>query len=110
MGPGQGPGLSLHDLGEMEGTDTVTLLGSEIPPHTHGAHADALDAADTNVPSSAAGFAQSTGGTLYQATPDTQLASQALAPGGGSAPHNNLQPYLTFYFNIALQGVYPPRT
>ena len=37
------------------------------------------------------------------------LALQALAPAGGDQPHNNLQPYLTFNFNIALQGVFPPR-
>jgi microcystin-dependent protein len=110
MHPGQGPGLSLHDLGEMSGEETVTLLESEIPAHTHAARADAVDLADTNVPSSAASFAQSAGGTLYQAAANTQLAGQALTPGGGSLPHNNLQPYLTCYFNIALQGVYPPRT
>src|ERR1044071_450717 len=36
MHPGQGPGLSLHDLGEVGGSQTVTLLESEIPAHTHG--------------------------------------------------------------------------
>ena len=36
--------------------------------------------------------------------------ARALAPAGGDQPHNNLQPYLTFYFCIALQGVFPPRT
>ena len=40
----------------------------------------------------------------------TQLNPYAVAPAGGDQPHNNLQPYLTFYFCIALQGVYPPRT
>jgi microcystin-dependent protein len=110
MHPGQGPGLSLHDLGEVGGSDTVTLLESELPAHTHAAHADAVDLADTNVPSPNASFAQSAGGTLYQASANTQLAPQALAPAGGDQPHNNLQPYLTLNFNIALQGVYPPRT
>jgi microcystin-dependent protein len=37
------------------------------------------------------------------------MAPEALAPAGGDAPHNNLQPFLTFYFSIALQGVFPPR-
>jgi microcystin-dependent protein len=36
------------------------------------------------------------------------FAPEALAPAGGDQPHNNLQPYLTFYFCIALQG-FPPR-
>ena len=37
------------------------------------------------------------------------MAGEKLAPAGGDQPHNNLQPFLTFYFNIALQGVFPPR-
>jgi microcystin-dependent protein len=43
-------------------------------------------------------------------TVNTTLAAEALAPAGGDQPHNNMQPYLTFYFNIALQGVFPPRS
>jgi microcystin-dependent protein len=42
--------------------------------------------------------------------PFVSLNSSALAPAGGNQPHNNLQPYLTLNFCIALQGVYPPRT
>jgi microcystin-dependent protein len=110
MHPGQGPGLSLHDLGETGGSETVTLLESEIPSHAHTLRADLVDQADTNVPSPNASFAQSAGGTLYQSASNTQLGPDALAPAGGDQPHNNMQPYLTFYFNIALQGVYPPRT
>jgi microcystin-dependent protein len=37
------------------------------------------------------------------------MAPEVLPPAGGDAPHNNMQPYLTFYFNIALQGVFPQR-
>jgi microcystin-dependent protein len=110
MHPGQGPGLSLHDLGETGGTETVQLLESEIPVHSHTLRADVTDSADTNVPSPNASYALSSGGTLYQGANDTTLADDALAPTGGNQPHNNLQPYLTFYFNIALQGVFPPRT
>ena len=109
MHPGQGPGLSLHDLGETGGSETVTLLQSEIPAHAHGMRADVADQADTNVPNPNASYAQSAGGTLYQSASNGQMAAQALTPAGGDQPHNNLQPYLTFYFNIALQGVYPPR-
>lgn len=42
--------------------------------------------------------------------PSAPLSSSALAPAGGGLPHNNMQPYLTFNFCIALAGVYPPRT
>jgi microcystin-dependent protein len=110
MHPGQGPGLSLHDLGETGGSETVSLLESEIPSHAHQLRADTLDTADTNVPSATASYALSTGGTLYQATHDTTLSGSAVAPAGGDQPHNNMQPYLTCYFNIALQGVFPPRS
>src|SRR4051794_26882003 len=44
MHPGQGPGLSLHDLGEVGGSETVTLLESEIPAHSHVVRASAQDA------------------------------------------------------------------
>ena len=110
MHPGQGPGLSLHDLGEVGGSETVTLLQSEIPGHAHVLRADSVDLADTNVANPNASLAISSGGTLYQGTQNTQLAFQALALAGGDQPHNNMQPYLTLNFCIALQGVYPPRT
>lgn len=110
MQPGQGPGLSLHDLGETGGSETVSLLESEIPAHSHTLRANVVDLADTNVVSASASFALSSGGALYQASPNANAADQALTPGGGDQPHNNLQPYLTFYFAIALQGVFPPRT
>jgi microcystin-dependent protein len=109
MHPGQGPGLSLHDLGENGGSDNVSLLQSEMPGHTHTLRADKLDIADTNVPSPNASFALSSGGKLYQPGADTQLAGAALPTAGGDLPHNNLQPYLTLSFCIALQGVFPQR-
>jgi microcystin-dependent protein len=112
MHPGQGPGLSLHDLGETGGSDTVTLLQSEIPNHPHTMRAN-TDFADVQVPSPARSIARSQNANAYKAPagqPVVQLNPGALAPAGGDQPHNNLQPYLTLYFNIALQGVFPPRT
>jgi len=110
MHPGQGPGLSLHDLGEVGGSETVTLLESEIPSHTHQMRADNQDPADTNVVSPAAALAKSTGGALYQPASNATMSGNALAPAGGDQPHNNMQPYLTLNFCIALQGVFPPRS
>jgi len=111
MYPGQGPGLSLHDLGETGGSETVTLLESEIPSHSHSLIAQNTPA-NVAAPSSAVTLARSSGGFAYQATNPTAVAmsDQKVAPGGGDQPHNSMMPYLTFYFNIALQGVYPPRT
>ena len=111
MHPGQGPGLSLHALGETGGSETVTLLESEIPAHAHSLRA-ATDIADLQTPSAARVLARSQNANAYRNTSQnlTPLAPEALTPAGGDQPHNNLQPYLTFYFNIALQGVFPPRT
>ena len=112
MHPGQGPGLSLHDLGETGGSETVTLLESEIPSHSHGLAA-VNTPANVKIPSPQVMPARSAGGSIYTATNpipnQTTMAPEILAPAGGDQPHNNLQPYLTLYFNIALQGVFPPR-
>ncbi|HEU4388571.1 MAG TPA: phage tail protein, partial [Blastocatellia bacterium] len=109
MHPGQGPGLSLHDLGETGGSETVTLLESEIPAHAHTLRAT-LDDADVAIPTPARVLAKSSAAMYLAGNPNVAMAGQALAPAGGDAPHNNMQPYLTFYFSIALQGVFPPRT
>jgi microcystin-dependent protein len=108
MHPGQGPGLSLHDLGEMGGTETVTLLESEIPSHTHSVMAQTIDQGDNRIPSPTLNLGNT---QMYHAGPATaQMDFSALSIAGGDQPHNNMMPYLTFYFNIALQGVFPPRT
>jgi microcystin-dependent protein len=112
MHPGQGPGLSLYDLGESSGSETVTLLQSELPAHQHNMMAEAAPA-NTKAPTSGvSALGRSAGGNAYL-PPDGNVAPMAanmIAPVGSSQPHNNMMPYLTLYFNIALQGVYPPRT
>ena len=112
MHPGQGPGLSLHDLGESGGSETVTLLQSEIPVHTHTIFAStaAADEEGSKNPSGAVPGAQQGSNQLYTAlSAAAATAPQALSLAGGNQPHNNMQPYLTCYFCIALQGVFPPR-
>jgi microcystin-dependent protein len=111
MHPGQGPGLSLHDLGETGGSETVTLLESEIPSHAHGLMAVSQpgDLADPTGRS----VARASTGNPFQTVTNVnmvQMAAQTLAPAGGDQPHNNMMPYLTLNFCIALQGVFPPRT
>jgi microcystin-dependent protein len=111
MQPGQGQGLSLRDLGEMSGVETITLLVSEIPLHTHTLMVDSLDPADLTIGSPLRVLAQSTGVFAYQASNANlqMMAFQALPPAGGGLPHNNMQPYLTLNFCIALQGIFPQR-
>src|SRR3954454_11982936 len=112
MHPGQGPGLSLHDLGETGGSDTVSLLESEVPSHSHGLMSQNLAGNRTSPVANALGRA-SAGAPYLPGSPAPALVNMsdnALAPAGGDQPHNNMQPYLTLNFCIALQGVYPPRT
>ena len=110
MHPGQGPGLSLHDLGENGGSETVSLLESEIPSHGHQLRAVG-DVGDVNLPQNNS-MARSQGSSVYNTatTPTVLMSSSTLTPAGGDQPHNNMQPYLALSFIIALQGVYPPRT
>jgi microcystin-dependent protein len=107
MHPGQGPGLSLHDLGESGGSETVSLLPSEMPAHSHTMQCSTAPG-DSASPTGV--VARTIGATPYNAaSSNVAMAPQALAFAGSGSPHNNMQPYLTCNFNIALQGVFPPR-
>jgi microcystin-dependent protein len=113
MHPGQGQGLSLYDLGQTGGSETITLLTSEMPAHAHALQANTDFPANVQAPAPDRSLAQSTGGVAYDTpsgSPVVQLSlPDAVGVSGGSLPHNNMMPYLTLYFCIALQGVYPPR-
>jgi microcystin-dependent protein len=107
----QGPGLTLHDEGETGGSGAITLTTSEIPSHTHGLRSFSSrlrqtpsNSPATNVPTVSQGAA-----VYAPPPPNTAMNGNAIAPSGGSQPHNNLMPYLTLNFCIALQGVFPAR-
>jgi microcystin-dependent protein len=111
MQPGQGQGLSLRDLGEMSGVESITLLVSEIPFHTHSV-TSMSDPGTFQIPSPNRVLARSQNATAYQTNTSANLqmmAPQSLALAGGGLPHNNMQPYLTLNFCIALQGIFPQR-
>jgi microcystin-dependent protein len=112
MMPGQGQGLTNRGLGEMGGSEFVTLIQSEMPFHTHNMTAFITVPGDQFGPNpdGQSLLAQSNNGNVYaDPGPIVQFAPQALAPAGGSLPHNNMQPYLVLNFCIALQGVFPQR-
>ena len=111
VAPGQGPGLSEYELGETGGANTVSLLSSEIPSHTHIARASG-NPATLQAPASNRSLARSSSGFAYRSNPTqnlTSMASQALGVTGGGQPHENKTPVLVLKFIIALQGVFPPR-
>lgn len=107
---GQGPGLSPRYIGERGGAQHVTLLQSEMPAHTHTVSANDF-AGDNSVPGPNISLAGSSGGSAYAPPANTTSADPgAMSIAGGSQPHNNMMPYLTLHFCIALQGVFPPRS
>ena len=118
MMPGQGPGLSLRDLGETSGEQTVTLLQTEMPSHSHvlqGSTAFGSGADPTNAVLARTRWFVSNanrGAVSVYNTPQSLVAfgQSATSIAGGNLPHNNLMPYLGLTFIIALQGVFPARS
>lgn len=106
---GQGAGLSPYSLGEAGGVANVTLQAANVPAHSHGVVA-ASGAAGATTPTNNA-WAAGTGRTpppqFQSGAPNAQMLPTG--PAGGGQPHNNLQPYLTLNFCIALVGVFPAR-
>ena len=115
MGSGNGGGLSPRVLGETGGEFAVTLQQPQLPSHNHGvaciSGAGTLDS--PNVPANtvwASDGTQRVPPPLYAAAAaNVSMNAAAVQLSGSSVPHNNMPPYLTVYFVIALQGIYPSR-
>jgi len=113
---GQGPGLSLYDIGQSGGTESETITQTTMPTHNHVMNAT-TDVGNLPAPSDKAIPAEptdgTTPGTLYVVPPGTitpsALAPQAMTFTGGSQPHQNMMPTLCLTFIIALQGIFPSR-
>jgi microcystin-dependent protein len=113
MHPGQGPGLSLYDLGQSGGSQTVTLLQTEMPGHSHTAQAATTGGGVSSPQNNAWASGLKGHSPAYSASSgptNVQMNPFGTSINGGNLPHNNMQPYLGLNFCIALQGVYPPRT
>jgi microcystin-dependent protein len=112
IGQGQGPGLSDRFIGEQGGSQTVTLLTSEMPNHPHTLSAS-NEPADVSTPTPVTALARSNGQAGYAPSTgdkNSQLDQTATGIIGGDLPHNNLMPYLVLNYCIALQGVFPARS
>lgn len=112
VGTGAGAGLREFVPGARAGTETVTLLGSEMPQHTHAV--PAVDAGGTTDNPSGAAWAQSRRGRAAEKLYGPAAALVAMAPTavgvqGSSQPHENMPPHLVLHFCIALWGEYPAR-
>ena len=115
MHPGRGPGLTERRLGEKGGVETVTLTESQMPQHTHSANVTLTPgASDDPTVDSYIGPGSTAASKVYlpqSGNPlNGDLAPATLPAFGGSQAHNNMQPYLTLNYIIALQGLYPSRS
>jgi microcystin-dependent protein len=116
LGAGQGPGLSSYQLGEVDGSETVTLTAAQLPQHTHALMADG-SVSGSGTPTGTEVFGVSKGAkpgavNVYGSAANantTAMDPSALSATGGSQPHNNRQPYLGLLFIIAMQGIFPAR-
>src|SRR5581483_2683421 len=112
MQQGQGQGLSDRFLGEQSGEQNVTLLQTEMPVHSHPALAGGGGTAAQTPVNNAWSSGIKGGPSLYtpSGTGNVSMHPLAVNVAGGGLPHNNMMPFLTLNFCIALQGVFPPRS
>lgn len=105
---GEGRGLTPRALGEVGGTERVTLTIAEMPQHNHTFNASSDLANERQAPGQF--FAQGDGISAYgEPTPPASFLFQgALTFTGDGQPHDNLMPYLALTVCIAVQGDYPP--
>ena len=107
LSSGQGPGLAPYSLGEVTGTENITLTTQQIPIHSHTVNA-VDDDATVGIPTAALPANLASKG-YSKAAPNTTMSPAMITGGGGNQPHPNLQPLLVLNYCIALQGIFPPR-
>ena len=109
---GQGPGLSNYVIGEQTGVESVTLVVSNLPAHSHVPQCTSAMAGQPS-PTGNVWAADGAGITSEYGAPDANhpapMSPQAISNTGGNQPHTNLMPYLALNYCISLQGVYPAR-
>ncbi|HVP38342.1 MAG TPA: tail fiber protein [Candidatus Saccharimonadales bacterium] len=106
---GQGPGLSPHVLGEMFGSETVTLTPAQLPVHTHAALADS-GMGSTDRPNGRLYARDAANVPHYGPNATVQLLPAAVGMTGGGQPHENRPPYLVQHYIIALFGIFPAQS
>lgn len=127
MGAGQGPGLTMREIGQMGGGELTTVGVANLPPHAHAGDSLSLHATTTTATSQAPTGQSRIGAAVVpsglQSTPANIYAPAGagdvtLAPGaitgqtaivGSGIPLSTISPFAVINFCIALEGLYPPR-
>ena len=117
---GTGPGLSNYQLGQMAGSENNTLTAASVGGHTHAVTGNAgiiVASGDGQTPVAVNNFPAANGDAIYSSATDNSVMAPASLAGvtvapqtpSGSAPVNNLQPYLAMNFIICVEGIFPSR-
>jgi|SRR5579862_170444 len=112
---GDGAGLSSYSIGEDAGAPAETITVAQMPAHSHAVQVAEATRGSTGEetanpgPTAWLGLSSPANAYVKTGTANVQLAANAISPSGGSQPHQNMQPFLTLNFCIALTGVFPPR-
>jgi microcystin-dependent protein len=107
---GQGPGLSNEVIGEVSGSESVTLISSQMPTHTHTVRALSTNGNLKTPANNILANVQGTATNIYSATAaDTNMKTTMITQAGGNQPHENMEPFLTINFCIAVEGIFPSR-
>jgi microcystin-dependent protein len=111
VGMGQGPGLSDYFQGQTAGSDSITLLVTEIPGHSHTVNGQIALASTPAAQASgnSPGLAVGAINPYISGPLNAQLNPLSIGLAGNGQPHNNQMPTLVLQWIIALQGVFPPR-
>jgi microcystin-dependent protein len=104
---GTGNGLPTYVTGEAAGSDTVTLISTQMPQHSH--QINASTGGNQVSPSNNYPGNEATPIKIYSATGPVQMNPAVVAISGGSQPHPNIQPFLCVTFLIAMVGIFPSR-
>ena len=113
MHPGRGPGLTARRLGQRGGVETVTLTEAQMPQHKHTLRASnaAADEEGTTTEAGNTPGIPEVANSLYGAAQNlAAMSAGMIQSAGGSQDHNNMQPFLTINYIIALVGLYPSRS
>jgi microcystin-dependent protein len=106
---GSAPGLTTRVLGQRGGSENVTLLQSNLPPHTHPFTATSA-VATTDTPNQTTLHAAQTADTAYMAAPaNIALGAASVGNSGNGLSHNNIMPTLVVSYCIAASGIFPSR-
>ena len=109
VGIGNGPGLTPRTLGEMSGTETNTLLVTNLPPHNHAIKAVTSEGNQNSPTNNLPADTKTLDKEYSSATANTTMNPTMVGNTGNGTPVNNMQPYTSIGYYIALQGVYPSR-